>query len=104
LGVLPATARLAQHPHGPRPVELTLAHGNWLAEKGTTLRGYLNGNWQIKPSSPLRQYAAAPEHRLDLVGQYQAIGSRVHFNFAAQPEFLARFIQPHATGSRSAPV
>ena len=104
LGVLPATARLAQHPHGPRPVELTLAHGNWLAEKGTTLRGYLNGNWQIKPSSPLRQYAAAPEHRLDLVGQYQAIGSRVHFNFAAQPEFLARFIQPHSTGSRSAPV
>ena len=33
-------------------------------------------------------------HECDLVGRYLALGSRMHVNFAAQPEFLRSFVQP----------
>ena len=96
VGVLPAVAWLNPVPEPMRPVEITLSCDNWLGRASTLLRGYLNSNWQIQPTGSLVRFASAPEHRYDLVGSHQVIGSRVHLNFAAQPNVLHHFFQPHA--------
>lgn len=94
-GILPAAARLAGQPPAPRPVEVTLAQGNWLGEGWSQLRGYVSGRWDVEPRGPLRRYAAQAGHELDLIGVQNAIASRIHLNFAAQPEFLQAFFVPH---------
>jgi hypothetical protein len=73
---------------------LTLGRNRWLGQQGQTLRGYLNENWRIEPIGPLSSCAAEPQHRYDLVERHQAIGSRVHFDLAAQPALLESFLQP----------
>jgi cobyrinic acid a,c-diamide synthase len=100
VGVLPAVARHVSVAAKPRPVELTLAQGNWLGEGWSRLRGYLHNRWDLQPTGPLRCYAAQEGHELDIVGHRQAIGSRIHLNFAAQPEFLRAFFSPHACEAR----
>ena len=40
-------------------------------------------------------FAAEEGHELDLVARRQVIGSRIHLNFAAQPEYLQAFFVPH---------
>lgn len=94
VGALPALARANSHPAAPTPVELTFAHGNWLGSPGSQVRGYLNTHWILEPMDGLMGYLAEPGHELDLVGQYQVIGSRLHLNFAAQADFLQAFFQP----------
>jgi hypothetical protein len=95
-GVFPAKARLARHAPPPLPVAVTLSQGNWLGEGWSEVRGYLNRRWELAPAAPLETYAAEPGHEFDLVGHRNAIGSRIHLNFAAQPEFLQAFFAPHA--------
>ncbi len=97
-GLLPAVARLRDDVPPPEPVEVTLAQGNWLGEGWSQLRGYLNRRWELTPTGPLTRYAAEEGHELDLVGTGQAVGSRIHLNFAAQPEFLRAFFAPHPSG------
>jgi cobyrinic acid a,c-diamide synthase len=94
-GLLPAVARLRHDAPPPEPVEVTLAQGNWLGEGWSQLRGYLNRRWELEPTGPLSRYAAEDGHDLDLVGMARAVGSRIHLNFAAQPEFLRAFFAPH---------
>jgi cobyrinic acid a,c-diamide synthase len=94
VGALPAVARLNRQMAAPVPVEARLRGQSWLAPAGTHLRGYLNGHWVLEPVGPMRSYLAGPGHELDLVGQYQVIGSRLHLNFAAQSEFLKGFLSP----------
>jgi len=94
VGALPALARLNPNPHPMRPVELTLSQSNWLGRTGANLRGYLNTNWQIQQAGPLVSYPEQHQHRCDLVGRGQVIGSRLHLNFAAQPSFLNSFFRP----------
>ena len=93
-GVLPAMAHLSPVRRPASPIELTLGRNRWLGRQGQRLRGYLNENWRIEPSGPLSSCAAEPQHRYDLVERHQAIGSRVHFDLAAQPALLASFLQP----------
>lgn len=95
-GVLPATARLNPDPVQLRPVEATLAAGNWLAPAGTKLRGYLNDYWMLEPGGDLTCYFSDPAHRQDLVGRHHAVGSRLHLNFAGLPAVFHSFLQPHA--------
>jgi hypothetical protein len=38
--------------------------------------------------------AAEPQFCYDLIERHQAIGSRVHFDLAAQPALLESFLQP----------
>jgi cobyrinic acid a,c-diamide synthase len=95
-GVLPAVARLNPDPVRLDPLEAQLAQGNWLAPAGTTLRGYLNTYWIVEPSGDLNSYLSDPAHRHDLVGRHHAVGSRLHLNFAAQPEVFRSFLQPHS--------
>jgi cobyrinic acid a,c-diamide synthase len=94
-GLIPAIARLNMMSPPPEPVAITLAQGNWLGEGWSQLRGYLNKRWDIVPTGHLTKYAAETGHELDLVGTAQAVGSRIHLNFAAQPEFLRAFFAPH---------
>lgn len=94
VGALPALARANQHHTAPHPLEVTLARGNWLGAPGASLRGYLNSHWVLEPVGPLNGYLAEPGHELDMVGQYQVIGSRLHINFAAQIEALRAFFKP----------
>lgn len=94
-GLLPAVAELHDDAPPPEPVEVTLSQGNWLGEGWSQLRGYLNRRWQLRPTGPLTCYAAEEGHEHDLVGTARTIGSRIHLNFAAQPEFLRAFFAPH---------
>ncbi|HEX3999858.1 MAG TPA: hypothetical protein VHX65_15010 [Pirellulales bacterium] len=93
-GVLPAAAHLSAERRPPRPIELSLSGSRWLGQKGQRLRGYLNENWRIEPTGSLTSCAVEPEHQCDLVERHQAIGSRVHFDLAAQPALLESFLQP----------
>jgi cobyrinic acid a,c-diamide synthase len=94
VGVLPAVARRNRAPDPPCPVELTLAHDTWLAEAGTPLRGYLNTAWVLEQRSALTGLLRERDHEYDLVGRYQALGSRMQVNFATQPAFLHNFLKP----------
>lgn len=96
VGALAAVARANRHMAAPVPMEVSLARGNWLAPAGSKLRGYLNDHWALEPVGPLVSYLAQAGHELDLVGQYQVIGSRLHLNFAAQAAFLKGFLRPRA--------
>lgn len=96
VGSLPAVARLSPRRAPVEPVELTLSRRTWLGEAGTRLRGYLNPNWVVEPTAPLAGCLAEPGHEQDLVARYQVLGSRLHLNFAVQPEALSRFFKPRA--------
>lgn len=93
-GIFPAVARRNTQPGPAVPVEISLDRANWLGHAGSSLRGYLNPTWDLEPAGPLAGFVADPEHEFDLVGTFQAVGSRVHLNFAAQPEFLHHFFYP----------
>jgi cobyrinic acid a,c-diamide synthase len=93
-GVLPAVAHLSALRHPPRPIEMTLSGSRWLGQRGQQLRGYLNENWRIEPTGLASCCAIEPEHQCDLVERHQAVGSRVHFDLAAQPALLQAFLEP----------
>jgi len=101
-GVLPAIAFACPSPAPARPVEITLSQTNWLGEGWSRLRGYLNSAWNLQPTGPLATYASQQGHELDLVGMRHAIGSRIHLNFAATPEYLRRLVQPDRRALRPA--
>ena len=94
VGIFPAIARLRQDHNLPAPVEATLGRETWLGRPGTRLRGYQNPRWRLKPVGPLAGCLLEPDHRYDLVESCGAIGSRLHLDFAAQPDLLANFFQP----------
>ena len=94
VGALRAIARRSAQRLAPDPIEITLAVDNWLGPAGTLLRGYRNNNWTLEPTGNLTRFARETEAELDLVGRHQAIGSRIHFNFAAQPRLLGGFLRP----------
>lgn len=91
-GVLPVAARMNPKPAPLKPVELALAADCWLGARGERLRGYLNSRWSLQP---LECGGGLPPET-NLAARHQAIGSRVHLNFAAQPAVLDTFFRPHA--------
>ena len=99
VGALPAIARLNPAPRPPKPVALTLKQSNWLGKVGDTVRGYLNTMWNLEPAGSLTCFAAEPARARDLVGRRNAIGSRLHLHFAAQPACFERFMTPLAACS-----
>jgi cobyrinic acid a,c-diamide synthase len=94
VGALRAIARRNPQRMPPQPVEVTLASESWLGPVGTKLRGYRNRNWLLEPTGCMTRFAQEPESQFDLVGRHQAIGSRIHLNFAAQPALLGGFLRP----------
>ncbi len=93
-GLLPALARCNPRPAPDRAVEVNTASGSWLFPCRQTVRGYLSSKWIIHPDGYLIPLVSEAEHSHDLVGDYQIVGSRLHLNFAAQPDSLDRFFQP----------
>jgi hypothetical protein len=77
-----------------RPVEATFARDNWLAPRGSQLRGYLSTRWQLEPMGQLAGMLQEPEYECDVVGCYQALASRLQVNFATQPGFVRSFFEP----------
>lgn len=94
VGIFPAVARLNRNGNPPTPAEITLDRETWLGRPGTRLRGYQNPTWNLEPVGPLAGCVVEPGHRFDVVKSSRAIGSRLHLNFAAQPELLAGFFRP----------
>jgi cobyrinic acid a,c-diamide synthase len=94
VGALRAIARRNTVRSRPEPVELTLATDSWLGLTGTQLRGYRNTNWLLEPTGCLTHLALEKSCEFDLIGRHQAIGSRLHLNFAAQPNLLGGFLRP----------
>jgi cobyrinic acid a,c-diamide synthase len=102
VGILPAVARRKRLAVPPLPVEVTFRRPNWLGKPPTRVRGYLNGCWQIEPTCPHTGFVQEPAHRSDLLGNFGAIGSMLHLDFAARPALLSRFFYPLAPPSRVA--
>lgn len=94
VGALQAVARRNPVRLQPEPVEVILATDSWLGEAGTQLRGYRNRNWLVEPAGNINCLAAKSYNQLDLICRHQAIGSRLHLNFAAQPKLLGGFLRP----------
>ncbi len=94
IGALRAVAHRSAVKVPPEPIEITLAANSWLGMAGTRLRGYRNANWQLEQTGCLTNFTTQADGQLDLIGRHQVIGSRVHFNFAAQPALLSGFMQP----------
>ena len=95
VGIFPAIARLNQTTEPPVPVEVTLDRETWLGRQGARLRGYRSPCWHLEPAGVLDSCVVEPDHRYALVKSSQAIGSQLHLNFAAQPDLLSNFFQPH---------
>jgi cobyrinic acid a,c-diamide synthase len=94
-GLLPATARwLGQTTHA-EPVEITFGTSSWLSPANVSLRGYRHTGWQIEPRGPMLTYATGADHRLDILGRGNVIGSRVLINLAANRHLLRRFFEPY---------
>jgi len=100
VGTLPAVARLRPDSVGPRAVEVALDQPTWLGERGTRLRGYRNSIWDFVPLAPPGSLVTAEARRGVLTRSFQAIGSLVHVDFAAQPHLLRRFFHPQVPECR----
>ncbi len=103
VGALQATARLNAAPAPPVPLELELAGETWLGAPPLALRGYLNSRWNLAPAGGLQRCCATAGHELDVVGRHQALGSRLHVNFATQANLLDSFFSPHVKGGMAPP-
>lgn len=94
VGLLPALARRNPQPTPDEPVEMTMARGCWLFGAQDRVRGYLSSKWIIHPEASLLPLVSGTEHSHDLVAHDQVVGSRVHLNFAARPEYVGQFFLP----------
>jgi len=97
-GILPVEAELAAAPRPPEPVERTLARDSWLGPKGSVVRGYRSGRWDLK-FSPTPFECPSCYGRLsgegDFYFRHHAVGSFVHLHLAALPEVVSAFAGPH---------
>lgn len=98
VGILPIDAVLFDHPPAPLPVTVTLEADTWLGAKGTVVRGYNAGRWQLRPTSELCHCRAGfgpLAEGADMYYHHHAVGSLVHLHFAALPQVVAAFAGPH---------
>jgi cobyrinic acid a,c-diamide synthase len=93
-GLLPATARQLSRRPQPEPLEIEFGAASWLFDSESPLRGYRDNSWQIEPTGPMLTYARGEEHRLDILGRGNVIGSRVAIHFASQHSLLRRLGAP----------
>ena len=101
-GVLPVSASIEEQMKPAVAIEANLAYECWLGEAGSTLRGYRTGRWNIEPTDEsARNIVDGDLRENDILAYHNAIGSRVHLNFAMQPLLLDRLFEPHLVASRS---
>ncbi len=92
--VVPAVARWLREPAPPTPAEVRLARPTWLGSTGTLLRGYRNSHWQFVPLDGSRTTLSDEADQYEILGDFQAIGSPIHLDFAADPCCLNHLFYP----------
>src|SRR5690606_33489861 len=95
VNALPAVALRSPSPEPVRPATVRLKRATWLGSAYQELRRYLNTSWRIRPWASLTSLALEAERQDELFGLRDVGGSRMHFHFAAQPEFLRAFFRRH---------
>lgn len=98
VGILPFDAHLRSNPSAPEPVSITTRCDTWLAPRGTEVRGYRSGRWDLRPTSELCHCDAGfgpLSDGGDLFYHHHAVGSLVHLHLAALPQVVAAFAGPH---------
>jgi cobyrinic acid a,c-diamide synthase len=93
-GLLPATARQVSRRPVFEPLEIEFAAASWLFDSSSPLRGYRDNSWQIEPTGPMLTFARGEEHRFDVLGRGNVIGSRVAVHFSSQRSLLRRLGAP----------
>ncbi|MBI1902000.1 MAG: hypothetical protein HYS13_12930 [Planctomycetia bacterium] len=102
-GILPAVAHYNALPC-VRPAEVMFSSDCWLGRTGTRLRGYLNSRWLLEPTGPLTPHAADAEAPDAVVGRKHALASRLHLDFALQPDAFASFLRPQEMATERTPA
>jgi cobyrinic acid a,c-diamide synthase len=99
VGAVSAIACLNSEASPPSPVELTMVRDTWLGPPPLRWAGYLNQRWSIARAAGEARGSLGAANETDMIGAHQAIGSRLHMNFAAREELLDRFFEPHRGSS-----
>ena len=97
-GILPIDAELKADPSPPMPVERVLERNGWLGLKGTVVRGYRSGRWNLTPveiDSHCRNCYGTLTSDGDLMFHHHAVGSLIHLHLGALPEVVSAFLGPH---------
>lgn len=96
--ILPFDAERLPIPAPPTPVSRTLVRDGWLGPRGTVVRGYNPGRWQLRPGGD-RFDCPSCFGRLtaegDIAYHHHAIGSLIHLHLGALPEVVSAFAGPH---------
>jgi len=99
VGILPFDAVLREGSPVFTPVTFRLRCDTWLAPRGTEVRGYRSGRWDLRPTSELCHCAAGfgplAEGSTDVFYHHHAVGSLIHLHLAALPQVVAAFAGPH---------
>lgn len=93
-GLLPATARQISRQPQYEPLEIEFGAPSWLFDSESPLRGYRDNSWQIDPTGPMLTFARGEQHRFDVLGRGNVIGSRLAIHFASQRSLLRRLVTP----------
>ncbi len=97
-GILPIDAELRSDPTPPVPVERTLVRDGWLGLKGTLVRGYRSGRWNLSAAeidSHCRNCYGTLSSEGDFMFHHHAVGSLIHLHLGALPEVVSAFLGPH---------
>jgi cobyrinic acid a,c-diamide synthase len=98
VGILPIDATLLSNWKPPAPVERTLDRDGWLGLRGTRVRGYRSGRWDLTPvdiDSHCRNCYGMLSSDGDLTFHHHAVGSLIHLHLGALPEVVSAFLGPH---------
>lgn len=97
-GILPVDSEFAATPRPPERVVRTLSRDSWLGLRGTEVRGYRSGRWNLT-FNPAPFECPSCAGRLsgdgDFFFRHHAVGSFVHLHLAALPEVVSAFAGPH---------
>jgi cobyrinic acid a,c-diamide synthase len=98
VGILPFDAVLRPDATAPTPVTCKIRCDSWLAPRGTEVRGYYSGRWDLRPTSELCHCEAGFGKLADagdFFYHHHAVGSLMHLHLAALPQVVAAFAGPH---------
>ena len=98
VGILPIDATLRPDWTPPTPVERTLYRDGWLGPRGTRVRGYRSGRWDLAPveiDSHCRNCYGTLSEEGDVTFHHHAVGSLIHLHLGALPEVVSAFLGPH---------
>ncbi len=98
VGILPIDSTLRPEWTPPAPEERTLVRDSWLALRGTQVRGYRSGRWDLAAvdiDSHCRNCYGTLSNEGDFTYHHHAVGSLIHLHFGALPEVVSAFMGPH---------